>query len=121
MASHDQSFLVTTTRYSPEMGLGEYRDHSRKLKKPRPGCGGRRGATQRALRRIQRAGCIDSTPLDGGVNYLTSRKLKRMAIKSGAARKPPITRQLEIESGCLEQPSKPLAFSLRTRRSRGCG
>jgi hypothetical protein len=45
MASHDQSFLVTLPDYSPEMGLGEYRDHSRKLKKPRTWDAGRRGAT----------------------------------------------------------------------------
>jgi hypothetical protein len=40
---------------------------------------GRRRTTQRALWTIQRAGCIDSTSLDGDVNYLTSRKPERMA------------------------------------------
>jgi hypothetical protein len=68
MASHDQSFLVTP-EYSPEMGLGGYRDHSRKLKKLRTWDAGRRGATQRVLWTIQRAGCTDRTPLDGDVNY----------------------------------------------------
>jgi hypothetical protein len=44
MASHDQSFWWHYP-ILPEMGLGGYRDHSRKLKKPRTWDAGRRGAT----------------------------------------------------------------------------
>ena len=60
------------------MGLGGYRDRSRKWKKaPHLGCGQERG-NPRAQWTIQRAGCIDSISLDGDVNYLTSRKPERM-------------------------------------------
>ena len=44
---------------------------------------GRRGATQRALWTIQRAGCMDSIPLNCDVTHLTSRKPERMAAKNG--------------------------------------
>jgi hypothetical protein len=95
MTSH---FFGDTTRYSPEMGLGGYRDHSRKLKKPRTWDAGRRGATPRALWTIQRAGCTDSTSLDGDVNYLTSRKPKRMATKKGRPESRPTSSTASYEA-----------------------
>ena len=82
MGSLRPVFFGNTTRYSREMGLGGYRDRSRKWKKaPHLGCGQERG-NPRALWTIQRAGCMDSTSLDGDVNYLASRKPERMATKN---------------------------------------